>query len=149
MRLLAPVLPWVAMLAVLVGLWGAHKIQVALAHHAGVVEGRAELQPQLDQLNNALTDARRANGDLAKALKAKDDQYAEQAKAVRELAANDATLQAQVKEALAKVAAEATFYTSEVARLGAIAHSPAPMNEDDCAQVDALLRSVERQRLRH
>lgn len=48
MAFLAPLLPYGIALAALLGLWGAHKAEVALQHHAGYVEGKGEVQTAWD-----------------------------------------------------------------------------------------------------
>jgi hypothetical protein len=46
--LLAPLIPYGIALAILAGLWGTHKVEVALAHHRGVNEGEATIQSKWD-----------------------------------------------------------------------------------------------------
>lgn len=44
-----PLLPYVGVLVLVVGLWGTHKFQVWDAHRKGVNEGRAEITAQVEQ----------------------------------------------------------------------------------------------------
>lgn len=117
-----------AIIGALLSLFLYHRTTLLIAHHQGVIDGKAELQTTIDQ--DAVT-IKQLQGSVKDANSRLDGLATAQAKA-----------QAQSAKALADEQAKSVLWQGQATKLMAIINRPKATDADVCARADALLRAA-------
>ncbi len=145
--------PLLAMICEVAGIVFLVLTAYAWADNRGYARAEGVYKPKLEAAESRAATAEGANVTLQADLKTLQGTLAEQKAAVDDLVADQKRAEAATKVALAKAAASAKFFTTEIAKLKALALAvPPPVMtkqeaDDDAAAADALLRDTLRQRI--